>query len=382
MLKTLVFVITCVCCITVCAQKKFDLTISFADSTICQHVAVSYDDGKNTITVRGDDFPDENIHITGSYAFDFAALEIAYLDAPEYYSDVFFVKDTVAKISFARAALKTNMFKTYTLTHAYSFEDEKARMAEYDKHERAALKTFTITNGEKIFSGEQPYYDRFWQMHNTMYRKDFEFVCNNTASYYLLWYYKNKIAQSGCVGVDTLLTYYHSVFPEGLRNSYEGRRLEQLLYGRANTVKGRNAPEFLSADITGKPISKKQFKNNKYVLLHFWATWCVPCMAEMNQITTIRQKYPKDFIEIIAVDFDKDSTKFIKEVNKGKMDWTHIYRDMNLYYAFGNRPSIPQVFLMNKDGMVIYSREEEKDYHLDKLLQLLSSEHTGHLSSN
>ena len=54
----------------------------------------------------------------------------------------------------------------------------------------------------------------------------------------------------------------------------------------------KETPEFLSnlVDLKGNPLPKDMLKN-KIVVLDFWATWCVPCMAEMPYMQLAYDKY-------------------------------------------------------------------------------------------
>ena len=128
---------------------------------------------------------------------------------------------------------------------------------------------------------------------------------------------------------------------------------------------------FSSKDINGDRIHLSNFRGNKYVLLNFWATWCVPCVAEMPVLDSIYKQYSNKDIVIISISQDRNREKCLKAIQKLKMNWINIINDPVVEGAYGNNPSLPQVYLIDKSGNIIYSRTEKEDYDLKKLLLLI-----------
>ena len=117
-------------------------------------------------------------------------------------------------------------------------------------------------------------------------------------------------------------------------------------------------------------ISLDNYKS-KYILLTFWASWCGPCVEEMPTINLMREKYSTDKFEIISVTLDDDLTKFSEAAKKYNMNWKHIFGDKDLVKKYGVI-GIPEIYLIDKTGKIIYKREEEKDYKLEYLTKLLA----------
>ncbi len=61
----------------------------------------------------------------------------------------------------------------------------------------------------------------------------------------------------------------------------------------------------------GVPVSLLEIcAKNKYVLLDFWASWCVPCIAEFPALTEAYAKYKDKGFEIYAISLDSDKEKW------------------------------------------------------------------------
>ncbi|MDO8426040.1 MAG: redoxin domain-containing protein, partial [Deltaproteobacteria bacterium] len=73
---------------------------------------------------------------------------------------------------------------------------------------------------------------------------------------------------------------------------------------------GVEAIDFTLPDLTGKPVSLKDYRG-KVVFLNFWATWCKPCEEEMPSMEALYQGLKGQPFEIIAVSVDKDGPEAV-----------------------------------------------------------------------
>ncbi|QOW08984.1 TlpA family protein disulfide reductase [Kaistella flava (ex Peng et al. 2021)] len=73
-------------------------------------------------------------------------------------------------------------------------------------------------------------------------------------------------------------------------------------------------------NIKGENIALKDLNNDKPLVLSFWATWCLPCMEELNAVNDNLEEWKKerDF-DFIAVSTDDPRTvNKVKTVVNGK----------------------------------------------------------------
>jgi thiol-disulfide isomerase/thioredoxin len=147
---------------------------------------------------------------------------------------------------------------------------------------------------------------------------------------------------------------------------------------------GSVAAAFSTTDINSKPLKLSDFKG-KYVLLDFWASWCVPCRKSNPHIIELYHKYKGKGFDVIGV--ADDDNRLLQWRNAVKQDSTGIWhqvlrgagkisaqqsgksnsKDLHLLY---NIQSLPTKILIDPTGKIIgrYGDNDTTDDDLDKAL--------------
>lgn len=116
-------------------------------------------------------------------------------------------------------------------------------------------------------------------------------------------------------------------------------------------------PDISLKDINGKTISIKQLSKGKTLVVDFWATWCVPCINELDAISEDYEDLQDEMgFELIAVSVDNARSKSrVKPLINGKGWDYNVLLDTNqkLKRAL-NIASVPFVMIV-KDGKVVYT---------------------------
>src|SRR5690606_24996709 len=88
---------------------------------------------------------------------------------------------------------------------------------------------------------------------------------------------------------------------------------------------GKKAPDFTSTDTSGVKVKLSDFKG-KYVLLEFWANWCVPCRALNPHLKEVYHKFKdKDFTIVqYSIDVKKDEQKWKDAIKQDGLPWTQL----------------------------------------------------------
>ena len=125
----------------------------------------------------------------------------------------------------------------------------------------------------------------------------------------------------------------------------------------------------------GKSFSSEKYKG-KVVLVDFWATWCMPCLAELPRIREAYGKYHDKGLEVIGVSSDFEVDALTKYVAENNMPWVQILdkpdtrTQLTLTSGFGIR-AIPAIFLIDKKGVC---RSVTGSENMDELIPKLLAE--------
>jgi peroxiredoxin len=164
-----------------------------------------------------------------------------------------------------------------------------------------------------------------------------------------------------------------NALPDAVKKNSWGNELQDEVNG---LVVGGKAPEFAEANPDGKLIKLSDFKG-KYLLLDFWASWCVPCRAENPNVVTAYQKYKVNNFEILSVSLDVNKADWIKAIKHDGMPWTHVrdphqttHWDSRITKLYNVGP-IPTNFLIDPNGIIIGKnlQGEELQRALEKLFE-------------
>lgn len=127
-------------------------------------------------------------------------------------------------------------------------------------------------------------------------------------------------------------------------------------------------------DREGKVIDLSKEKG-RLTIVHFWATWCPPCVEEIPALSRFWEKYrSRSDVVLYTVSVDKD-WKIIDEFNRKNPNRLPIYRDPNeeTAHRFGST-QYPETYIVNPAGRVIYRVQggmEWTDPELQKRIEQL-----------
>ena len=185
------------------------------------------------------------------------------------------------------------------------------------------------------------------------------------------------------MGLDSTRQVYNA-FNDELKSTPEAKELMDNIKKIEGGSPGAIAPLFTKTDIHGKTLSLADFKG-KYVMLDFWASWCVPCRKSNPHMIELYNKYKSKGFDVIGIADDdgkvavwntavaQDNVGIWHNVLRGlKMDMImkHIPNPDDLDQQYGIA-SIPTKILIGPDGKILgrfgdsYGGTEED---MDKML--------------
>ena len=140
---------------------------------------------------------------------------------------------------------------------------------------------------------------------------------------------------------------------------------------------GEAAPSLDLHDLQGAPHKLEEYRG-KPVVLNFWATWCVPCAAEMPLLSEMQKRY-KDKVLFIAASIDDDDVKPEVEafIKKHKADALTVMMGATLdsLQDFGLKQVMPGTVFIDAEGNIVDRVSGKlKRLDLEKRLRKLTGE--------
>ena len=114
---------------------------------------------------------------------------------------------------------------------------------------------------------------------------------------------------------------------------------------------GKPAPAF-----EGKLFDDRAFRLDDHagqvVILHYWASWCVPCRQEMPALETFYEKHRAEGLEVLAISMDDpaDEAK-AREVMRQFTFPAAMARDVRAP-GYGRIWRIPLTFVIDRHGIL------------------------------
>ena len=113
------------------------------------------------------------------------------------------------------------------------------------------------------------------------------------------------------------------------------------------------APEVEFQTLDAQPFHLASLRG-RVVLLNFWATWCIPCRAEIPEFNAMQKDFQaRGFTMVGASVSPVDTADAIRSFQKDvKQEYTVIRGAEEIGAKFGNGPGLPVTYLLDRDGRI------------------------------
>lgn len=128
-------------------------------------------------------------------------------------------------------------------------------------------------------------------------------------------------------------------------------------------------PKNIVPDFTLLKRDKSKFRlsstRGNYVLLDFWASWCIPCRKAIPYWKQVYSRYRQKGLIIASVSDDRNWNDWIKALDKEQMPWIQVIDEFpsanetaKVSHLFAVK-ALPFYILIDKEGNVILSSDAE-----------------------
>ena len=146
----------------------------------------------------------------------------------------------------------------------------------------------------------------------------------------------------------------YELLSAGIRESQPGRVLKEHLDNISHTVEGNVFPVFAAENAQGE-MREVNVNDGKVYVIDFWASWCGPCRAEMQNLKKLYKKYEGKPIEFISVSLDKRGKDWRQANTEEQIPWPSLWMKESFNAQLAKQlgiEAIPFIVVVNKEGKI------------------------------
>jgi len=130
---------------------------------------------------------------------------------------------------------------------------------------------------------------------------------------------------------------------------------------------GSPAPQFTLAD-GAQTVSLAQFRGH-IVVLHFWASWCAPCVVEMPSLVELQHRLPQ--LTVLAISQDDDPAAYRQFLLDYRVNLLTL-RDPSerIPHLYGTI-KIPETYIIDRNGILRRKFVSAQDWASPEVLDYL-----------
>jgi thiol-disulfide isomerase/thioredoxin len=133
------------------------------------------------------------------------------------------------------------------------------------------------------------------------------------------------------------------------------KRLLQLSAGLVSLlIACAPAAAFDVADTGGKRHRLADYKG-RWVVVNYWATWCVPCIQEIPEIAEFARAHPR--VAVLGIAMDPENPARVQQfARKAGHDYPLVLGDDGVTRQLGEPRALPTTRVYDPTGKIVYDR--------------------------
>jgi peroxiredoxin len=115
------------------------------------------------------------------------------------------------------------------------------------------------------------------------------------------------------------------------------------------------APNFRLAGLDGKQHSLSEYRGH-VVLVNFWATWCIPCRAEIPELEVAYREHQAQGVVFLGVDWKESAGQVAPFVEERQVTYPVLLDSDGKVYSAYQVVALPETFVIDRQGRVAVHR--------------------------
>ena len=118
---------------------------------------------------------------------------------------------------------------------------------------------------------------------------------------------------------------------------------------------GEDAPKFANPDLKGNYVRHATVVGKKWVIVNFFATWCVPCKEELPTLEALQLEAGPDKVQILVFATDKEKDLVKEYFEQKPTNLTILLDPYQVTYLRYNKAEdgLPTIFLVSPEGKIV-----------------------------
>jgi thiol-disulfide isomerase/thioredoxin len=120
----------------------------------------------------------------------------------------------------------------------------------------------------------------------------------------------------------------------------------------SNAQSSQSIASLTLQDLHGRQFSLADYKG-RVVLVNFWATWCLPCRAEIPDLIKKQREYRHQGLQIVGVTYPPEKISQVRRfVRKLRMNYPVAVGTKATKTLFTSSETLPMTVVIDRDGAV------------------------------